>query len=413
MAESNNSYKWFILALVVFTNLFLTAIPTMGISVMSKEISDDLQLNLVQVGVMWGAVSLPGIVASLLGGMVCDKFGSKRVLVVGSLLAGLMGMARGWSVDFLTITTTMVLCGAITPFVSMSGIKALGQWFPSHQLGLANGVYSMGMALGFLIGSLLSATTLSPLLGGWRNVLMLYGLIGAMCSIPWFFTRVAPGSLHASGASVSFLSNLKHVAGLKNIWLLGLTLFGVSGAIQGALGYLPLYLRNLGWQPVNADGALSAFHMVSMLCVMPVALWSDRLGSRKRLLLFANLLIAAGLGLLGFVGGGLILAAVVCAGLMRDAFMALFTTMVIETRKVGAAFAGTAIGFTMGFGALSNIIAPPIGNSLASIWPGAPFLFWAALCVFGMVCLSLVEAGARPKDTAVGELAPVPAESGD
>src|SRR5690606_12854672 len=124
---------------------------------------------------------------------------------------------------------------------------------------------------------------------------------------------------------------------LKNIWLLGLTLFGVSGAIQGALGYLPLYLRNLGWQPVNADGALSAFHMVSMLCVMPVALWSDRLGSRKRLLLFANLLIAAGLGLLGFVGGGLILAAVVCAGLMRDAFMALFTTMVIETRKVGAA----------------------------------------------------------------------------
>ncbi len=410
MAERNNPYKWYILALVVLTNLFVIAIPAMGISVLSKEISDDLRLNLVQLGIIWGAGALPGIVTSVLGGMIGDRVGPKRVLIAGSLIGGMLGMARGWAFDFVSLTILMILVGAVIPVVMLNGFKSVGQWFPSHQLGLANGVISMGMALGFLIGSFFSATTLSPWLGGWRNVLIAYGMIGALISIPWFFTRTASADPHPTGSNLSIWEPLKHVARLKNIWLLGFALFGISGAVQGTLGYLPLYLRGIGWQPLYADGALSAFHTVSMIFVLPFALWSDRLGSRKRLLLMANLLIATGLGLLSFASGGLIWAAVVCAGLMRDTFMAIFTTMVIETRKVGSAYAGTATGFTMALGSLNNFIAPPIGNSLASLWPGAPFAFWSALCIFGFICLSFVEAGTHPKNNAMGEFIAVQAE---
>ncbi|MRS04627.1 MFS transporter, partial [bacterium] len=90
MAERKNSYKWYILALVVFTNLFVIAIPTMGISVLSKEISDDFQLNLVQLGILWGVGALPAIVTSLLGGMIGDRVGPRRVLIAGSLLGGVL-----------------------------------------------------------------------------------------------------------------------------------------------------------------------------------------------------------------------------------------------------------------------------------------------------------------------------------
>lgn len=397
MAGRQSSYQWKILALVVFTNLFVIAIPSMGFSVLAKEMSDDIRLNLVQVGILWGVGALPGIVTSLLGGMVGDRFGPRRVLIAGSLLGGLLGMARGWAYDFGSMAILLILLGTITPFVMMNGYKVIGQWFPSHQLGLANGVIAMGMALGFLIGSLFSASVFSPWLGGWRNVLIVYGMMGALCSIPWFFARTAPGIAHPIETSPSIWKPLKHVAGLKNIWLLGLTLFGVSGAIQGALGYLPLYLRGMGWHPLHADGALAAFHTVSMIFVLPFSLWSDRFGSRKRLILVANLLIAIGLGLLGFAGGGLIWAAVVCAGMMRDTFMATFTTMVIETRKVGSTFAGTATGFTMALGSLSNLLAPAAGNSLAALSPGAPFVFWTALSVIGIVCLAFVEDKADPR----------------
>ena len=392
--KENQTYKWYILFLVVLTNMFIIAIPMMGMSVLAKEISDDLNLTLVQVGIIWGVSALPGIITSLLGGAIGDKIGPKRALVAGALLGGVLGAARGLAGGFLSLTIITLLMGVVLPVVLMNGIKVLGQWFPPQQLGLANGAQAMSMALGFMLGSLLSATTFSPWLGGWRNVLIAYGLIGAALSIPWLFTKT--NAAHAAdGDSLSIGDAVQHVAGLRNVWLLGLGLFGISGAVQGTLGFLPLYLREAGWEPLQADGALSAFHTVSMIFVLPVALWSDRLKFRKPLLLTASVMIATGVGLLSFVGGVAVWAAVLLAGSVRDAFMAIFQTMVIESERVGPIYAGTAVGFTMALTSIGNLIAPPIGNSLAAWWPGAPFAFWAGSAVFGLVCLSLVKEKAR------------------
>lgn len=391
MKEQNNKYKWYVLALVVLTNMFTVAIPSMGMAVLSDEISRDLNLNLVQVGIVWGVGALLGIVTSLLGGAIGDKFGEKRVLVVSVLLAGLLGMLRGMAFDFISMTVVVILLGAIIPFVTTNGIKTAGIWFPSHQLGLANGLISMGMALGFLIGAQFSATTFSSLLGGWRNVFLVYGLIGALFSVPWFFTQTSLDAARSNGSPRLMRKTLQHVAGLRNVWLLGFTLFGVSGAIQGILGYLPLYLRGIGWPPSYADGALSAFHTISMICVMPIALWSDRLGLRKGLLLIGALIVALGSGLLSIASGGLIWAAVLLSGFVRDAFMAIFMTMVFETEGVDRDCAGTALGLSMAISGMGTVLAPPIGNSLAVLWPSAPFAFWSALAIFGVICLSMVK----------------------
>lgn len=193
---------------------------------------------------------------------------------------------------------------------------------------------------------------------------------------------------------------VSHVLHLKEIWLLGLTLFGVSGCIQGLLGYLPLYLRGIGWDAIRADGTLSAFHTISMIFVLPIALWSDRLGSRKRLLLIATLLTVLGTGLLSFASGLWIWIGVLLTGFVRDAFMAIFITMVMEAEGVGPVYAGTATGLTMAISGIGNLIAPPLGNSLAVLWPGAPFAFWAGLSALGMVCLALLKKeGARTEAT--------------
>ena len=393
MDNRSGNYKWYILTLVVLTNMLVIAIPTMGMSVLAKEISDDLGLSLVQVGIVWGIGSLPGIVTSLLGGVIGDKLGPRRILVWGSLTAGLLGAVRGFAPNFLTLAVLAAVLGAVIPFVTLNGIKTCGQWFPHDQLGLANGLVSMGMALGFLLGSLLSATVMSPLLGGWRNVMIAYGVTGALFSIAWYFSHELPINVHPSGESLSMRRTIMHIGGMKNIWLLGLALFGMGGCIQGVLGYLPLYLRGLGWHAIQADGAMSAFHTVSMICVMPIALWSDRIGSRKQLLLVAALLVMLGTGLLSFATGWMVWVAVLMTGFVRDAFMAIFFTLVIETEGIGRLYAGTATGITLAISAISSVIAPPIGNGMAVYWRGAPFLFWSGLMLFGVICLSLYKNG--------------------
>ena len=67
--------------------------------------------------------------------------------------------------------------------------------------------------------------------------------------------------------------------------------------------------------------------------------------------------------------------------------MAVFMTAIIETEGVGTAYSGTAIGFVMIFSGIGNLVAPALGNSLAAMGTGLPFVFWAALTGLGLLGL--------------------------
>jgi NNP family nitrate/nitrite transporter-like MFS transporter len=393
--SQESPYRWRILVQGAATSALAVAVPSMAMPVLFNEISKSLELSLVQVGLIWGISSLPGIVTVLLGGAVGDRFGSRRIIILGCILAGLTGAIRGMAWDFWSLMAAVFLMGCLSPFVQMNVFRTIAGWFPRRQLGLANGVLSMGMALGFLIGSLFSAAVLSPWLGGWRNVLYFYGALTLLLSIPWVFTRPEPRPVRAASDAVhkNLGQAISYVASIRNVWLLGLAIMGVGGCIQGVLGYLPLYLRGLGWAPSAADGVLASFHTVSMICVVPIALWSDKLGSRKKVLIASAILITTGVSLLSFVSGSVIWLAVGMAGMVRDGFMAVFTTAIVESEGVGPTYAGTATGMVMVFGGIGNLISPAIGNSLAATAPSLPFLFWVGLMLLGFIGIL----GAREK----------------
>jgi len=382
------SYKWRILVLAALTATLTVAMPAMCLPVLFKEISEDLHLSLVQVGVIWGIGSLPGPLTSLVGGAIGDRFGLRRTLSVACFLIGIAGALRGLANSFYALGAMIILYGMVSPVVTMSLHKVCGVWFPKEQLGLANGFIATGMALGFMTGSMVSATILSPLLGGWRHVLFFYGSVAVAVSIPWSLTRPAPAEA-LSGAAGARLprQSLSHVARIRNVWLLGLAVLGVGGCVQGTLGYLPLFLRGLGWSEAGADGALATFHAMSMICVIPLALSSDKLGSRKKALMAAALFVVTGVGLLSIVQGSMIWVAVILAGLVRDGFMAILMAAVIEAEGVGAAYAGTALGLVMSLSGMGSLISPPLGNSLVSVAPRAPFVFWATMAAMGLVSL--------------------------
>ena len=150
------------------------------------------------------------------------------------------------------------------------------------------------------------------------------------------------------------------------------------GSIMGMTGYLPLYLREQGWTPASADGALALFYGFSMLCVVPLTSLSDRLGSRKAFQVIAQIVTLICFGLLPFVDGISIWVLMILSGAFMDCFMAIMVTMVLETEGVGPEDYGTAIGILLTIAQVGSIVSPPLGNSLASLNTGLPFLFWAA-----------------------------------
>jgi len=386
-------YRWYVLGLAALTYTFAMAMPRMCMPVLFKEISVDLNLSLVQIGAIWGTEALAGLITVLAGGLLGDRFGVRRVLGIACLLAGGAGALRGLSSGFASLAATTFLFGLILAFIPVNVVKTAGVWFSGRHLGLANGITGAGMAIGFMAGAMFSATVLSPLLGGWQWVLLLYGTLSALISVLWFFTVREPGQVVSGGstARLTLGQTFSRVVRLKSVWLFGSALAGHSSCINSMLGYLPLYLRERAWSVAGADGTVAAFHGVSMLGAIPLALLSDRFRSRKTVLIPAALITAASVALLSAAHDQAVWILVILAGVFRDGFMAIILSMIIEVKGVGGDYAGTAAALVLAISQLGSFVAPPLGNSLAGFHPGLPFVLWGALALVTPISLYLVK----------------------
>ena len=380
--NTQSNYRWYLLGLVVATAAFVSTLQLSCMPVLFKEISDDLSLNLVEIGTVWGVINLAGIFLSMFGGLLSDRFTAKSLVGISCILVGITGASRGLSYNFFSLSFTVFLLGVVRTAIPISLTKTTGLWFKGPNLGLAMGVTAMGMGLGLMLGPMISATILSPLLGGWRVVMYLYGIVAVVIGILWFLFGKEPQQAdtytrdaHAEPFHQAFLRIIR----IKALWLMGFTFFFRWGGISGVTGYLPLYLREQGWAPASADGTLSVFFGVSMLFVIPISSLSDRLGARKSILFAALILTFIGFVLIPFFDGVPIWILIIMSGLSIDAFMAVISTLLYEANWVRPKDYGMALGFTYAISQIGNVIAPPVGNSLASLNPGLPFIFWAAL----------------------------------
>jgi MFS family permease len=351
--------------------------------VLFKEISDDLGLSLLQVGTIWGMLGLASLITGLAFGLITDRFGTRLTLGTFCLLQGIAGALRGISGGFTSLAIVMLLFGFFCVPLTFATHKAAGEWFSGRQLGLANGILAMGIGVGATVGSMISATVLSPLFGGWRNLMFVFGAIAVVISLLWFQSRRNPYHEKAASSTgtVPFRQALSHVIHIRAAWLLILAQMCIAGSRAGFSGYLPLHLRLVGWPPVNADGAMATLSAVSVVGVIPLSLLSDRLGLRKVVMYPAILLTIIGLGLLSVFTSGIVWLAVIMVGIFQELLAAIMITMIMETEGIGTVYAGTALGLSTSVSGLGGFFSPPLGNGLAEINQSFAFIFWAAIDV--------------------------------
>ena len=386
-AETGASTKRSIWGLMFVSAALAGAAPRMALAVLFAEISRDLGLSLVQVGIIWGAESLSGILTSVLGGSFSDRFGARASLVAACVIAGVLNAARGFAPNFGALLLLTLLSGPFAALIPINLHKAGAQVFPRRQLALSNGGVSVGMAFGFVLGTSTAATYLSPALGGWGNVLAMAGAASVLVGLAWLavphHTGVADRNPDASG--MSLVQIVRHVWAVPDVRRICLAVFGFGACVQGVLGYLPLYLRTLGWTTVGADLATSSFHIASMAATIPIALLSDATGQRRMFLLLGSAMLAVATLALPLLPGGFVYAAAVFGGLARDAFMGIFITRLMESEDVGPAYAGGALGLAMTGLRLGGAVAPPLGNSLAELGAGMPFFVWTLFCALPII----------------------------
>lgn len=174
-----------ILALLTLINV-MNFVDRQLLASFANFIKPDLQLTDTQFGLLAGfAFIVFYSVMGLFMGTLADRLHRPRLLAIGlglwSLLTAVSGVARG----FVTMLIPRMFIGIGESVATPTAMSMLADRFSSRQLGLAAGVYYMGVPIG-VAASLLIAGYLGPTIG-WRNCFYLLGAVGVVVALGLLF----------------------------------------------------------------------------------------------------------------------------------------------------------------------------------------------------------------------------------
>lgn len=363
-----------------------------------REIALEIPMTHTQWGTLWGITFVPMMVFTLLGGMYADRLGTKWIVGLATIAMGICGIGRAYAQEYNHLLFFMFLLGIGSAFLMPTLPKSLAHWFPANELGLANGLLIVGICIGSGSALLTSGAYLSPLMGGWRNVIWIFGTICIVLGTLWLLLfREHPCTQQGkSNRTFSFSRPLSTVIRVRDLWLLMLSRFCIVGVLIAVIGFLPELLSSKGMKQSLADLSSSLIYYVNILGVIAVPLLSDKLGVRKIFIWPCALAGAVLVIMLGFFQGGTCLAVCALLGLLVG-FIPLMNTIPLEMEGIDLRCAGTALGLLLTVGNLGSFLAPLLGGVLIDATGRASnaFIFWGILMATGaLFILPMKETGA-------------------
>lgn len=309
-------------------------------------------------------------------GMLIDRFGPRVVLAAAATLCagGSVLFAQAQSIELAYLGRFLIGAGAA--FTWVGALTLASRWFPARRFALLTGLTIVfGMT-----GAISGQGPAAALLGGvsWRDVLLGAGAVGlGFAVLIILVVRNHPPSSDAdrqrAPAGKGIMAGLRVVAGNPQSWIIALCtgLISVPLLAFGALWGVPYLMQVYGVGRAEAAFSVSAM-LVGMAIGGPIIGWiSDRIGRRRRPLVFGIVLILTTLMAMFFI-----------PGLPLDAFRVLlfvnglgsgcFVVCYAAVRETNTReTAGTALGLvnmlTIGSGA---IFQPIVGLLLDLGWDG-------------------------------------------
>jgi MFS family permease len=401
-------YCWVVLAAGTLAVFGALGLGRFGYTVVLPAMQKGLVMDNTQAGAM-ASMNLAGyLLLSAIGGALAARFGPRRVISGGLLLAGGGMLCTGMADSYLSAVFWRVVTGFGSGAANVAVMGMWGAWFPLKRRGLAAGIAVTGSSLaliltGFMVPRILSAV--GP--GGWRSCWYAYGAATLLIAIVAFLlirshhsNGVPDGGLSGASRCNPALSSPAlqwgQVYRSASVWQLGLVYvaFGFSYII-----YMTFFVKHLvvagGYTREAAGSLFMTMGWASLVCGFLWGWVSDRIG-RRYALVIVYLINAAAFALFALwpAPPGFLLSALLF-GVTAWSIPAIMAATCGD--MLGPRLAPAALGFITLFFGIGQAVAPSVAGAMADAYGSFAPAFLLASGV--ALCGALGSAFLRPMKT--------------
>lgn len=363
------------------------------LSPITGVIGKEWGLNKATLGLVSTVFFIAYAAMQIPSGVLADRIGRVRTLAIGYLAfaigTALSGFAPGFAVFLLVRAFTGL--GEGSYYGPAYGISS-AMISPKYR-GLSSAVINSGMALGISLGFIGSGFFAFDLGWGWRSTFFVFGAATVIVTvlIQYYLgpvdRQMRAVAREAPRVSVRALLTRNH---LLTYVLIFCSLYGFFNMLT----WLPLYLQEERGVAASQTGIIASLvPWASIPGAVLFGLWSDRLKSKKALIIVLSLLGAVCQLVIPWTGSySLVITGLVIYGLVgKQALDPVLIAFVADnTPSVMYARAFSLFNFC---GVLSSIFAPYITGALADLTGKLEVGFYisAALLVLGAVVFAFVK----------------------
>ena len=283
----------------VYAPSLLLAIGSGFLLPVLPRFASDLGAGIGLIGLTIAAVGIGNMAGDVPAGMLVERIGRKRAMLVATAGIGLTAVGAGFSPNLPMLLTMRLLAGVFMAVWGVSRHVYITGIVPNRQRGRALAMFGGAMRIGSFLG---------PLAGGY---------VGQFAGLQWAFfaqatiaaatlglimaaVREVPDAPMPSGARTPYLALAGTLARHRHSFMTaGLFTICLSFLRTGRQTLVPLSGEAIGLSVVDIGLILSVSSAIDMTLFVPAGFVMDRLG-RKWASLPCMLILSAGLALVPF-----------------------------------------------------------------------------------------------------------------
>ncbi|WP_181763624.1 MFS transporter [Streptomyces albidus (ex Kaewkla and Franco 2022)] len=416
--QTRTQYRWLTLSLIV-TLIVINYIDRAAISFAIDPLTKAFGISKYEYGLISSAFSIGYMVFAFLAGPLVDRYGSRRILLVGVALWSVVTAVTPVSGTFMGLFVARIILGAGEGPGFPAATRTVSRWIPQKERGIALAmVGGVAVSGSLLIGGPLMTQLIAGV--GWRGMFWVLAGVGVL----WFAVAygllwntpeehgkvseserayIAAGQLAEERPSKNKVQ-WRPLLTNRNLWIIAVGYFAWGFMFWGFMYWLPGYLTDEYGLSITSVGLFTiAPWAAGVIGALIGGLLTDRIfkrtGSpRSRLTIMGVALLASGAALIPIFAAPSLTVSVTFISIGVGAGFVTGGIWWVASIDALPAQPGAAAGFADAAFAASGIVAPSVMGFIVTTTGSysSGFVVMTVLAVIGAGAMLLLPKREQP-----------------